>query len=110
MANTTTSTTSTGSGLQYRLSNNPNDYCYSPNDYIQNIKKGFTMEDINDSILRNVTKGKLNMELDVVDNGYIAKIGKRIFIFETLDKLNEWFDENFKSPECAKRVIKKIKA
>lgn len=53
-------------------------------------------------------KQEHDIEIEVVDNGFLASIEGRKYIFSTIDELDNWIDENFKTPEQAKKNINKI--
>jgi len=50
-----------------------------------------------------------DIEIEVVDNGFTAKVGDKTFVFEDLSKLDDWIKENFGTPKKAKKTIKDIK-
>jgi hypothetical protein len=48
-----------------------------------------------------------DVEIEVVDNGFLGRIGPKTFVFSDLEQLNEWVEENFKTPEHAKETVRK---
>ena len=50
-----------------------------------------------------------DIEIEVVDNGYIARIGKRVFVFSSLDDLDSWIIDTFKSPSSLRKLLKRSK-
>ena len=50
-----------------------------------------------------------DIEIEVVDNGYIAKIGKKVFVFSSLDDLDSWIIDTFKSPSSLRKLLKRSK-
>lgn len=57
------------------------------------------------------TKKKQNndVEIEVVDNGFLARIDKKHFVFSDIDQLDEWIKTNFKTPEEAKKTVREAK-
>jgi len=50
-----------------------------------------------------------DIELEVVDNGFVAKIGDKTFVFGDIDAVDEWIKDNFGTPTKARKSIKSIK-
>ena len=50
-----------------------------------------------------------DVEIEVVDNGFMAKIGPKTFVFSDLGQLDDWMKNNFSTPEEAKKTIREAK-
>ena len=50
-----------------------------------------------------------DIEVEVVDNGFMAKIGPKTFVFSNLDELDKWMKDNFSNPKEAKKTIREAK-
>ena len=51
---------------------------------------------------------KDNITIEVADNGFIAKIGDRSYVFSDLDSLDGWINENLKTPKKGKEFVDSV--
>jgi len=50
-----------------------------------------------------------DVEIEVVDNGFLVNMGDNTLVFSDLESLDKWLTENFKSLESAKKLLRKSK-
>ncbi len=48
---------------------------------------------------------KHDIIVDVVDNGFMASIGNRKYVFGNLDELDDWISENLETPSKARKTV-----
>lgn len=48
-----------------------------------------------------------DIEIEVVDNGFVATVGAKTFVFSGLSQLDDWIKKNFNTPKNAKKTVKK---
>lgn len=83
---------------------NKNGGCYSSN-YI------WTSQEVPGNISNDMNTKNHNLEDDhdatisVADNGFVVKIGEKLFIFSDLEALDNWVFENFKTPKAARDFV-----
>jgi len=56
-----------------------------------------------------MSKVEHDIDIQVVDNGFIVVIGTKSFVFSELDSLDNWIEEHFKTPEISNETIRKTK-